>query len=147
MRFSRSLSRIRVLHNCLHCRLGLDNKDFNDTNNIINLVDTCVWWLCFQIANPPKTKDKNNKGEHDMINGFKLSIHIGALNNRLNQNMIVWSYSVFLSCGPNEPLYLVLILTYHLMLDKCYVWMTNNPTVRIVYLFFLKIDGCWFKQM
>ena len=37
-------------------------------------------------------------------NGFKLSIHISALNNGLNQYTIVLSYYVFLSCAPNRPL-------------------------------------------
>ena len=46
---------------------------------------------------------KITKGEYDRItNGFKLSFPIGALNNKLKHDMIVLSYSVFLSCAPND---------------------------------------------
>jgi len=37
-------------------------------------------------------------------NEFKLSFPIDAPNNKLNQDMIVLSYPVFLSCAPNELL-------------------------------------------
>jgi len=37
-------------------------------------------------------------------NRFKLSFPFGAPNNRLNQDMILLSYHVFLSCAPNDPL-------------------------------------------
>ena len=49
-----------------------------------------------------KLRIKITKGEYDRIrNGFKLSFPIDAPNNKLNQNMIVLSYPVFLSCSPN----------------------------------------------
>jgi len=42
-------------------------------------------------------------------NRFKLSFPFDAANNRLNQNMILLSYHVFLSCAPNDPLRVIII--------------------------------------